>query len=60
MNNYYYELVDNDDTFIWNVVETQTGYVIREFFFEEDAIELTDRLMDGHGFDGYTPAFFLE
>jgi len=61
MKNYYYELREQEDSmFSWVVVENQTKQVVEEFFFEDDAMELTDRLLDGYGFDGYTPSFFLK
>lgn len=61
MKNYDYELRETEDSmFSWCVLENQTGQVIKEFFFEDDAMELTDRLIQGYGFDGYTPSFFLK
>lgn len=61
MRNYYYELIEGEDvTFSWCVIEAQTQQIIAEYAFEEDAIDMTNHLLDGHGFDGFTPAFFLE
>ncbi len=60
IENYYYQLVQqNNDTFTWNVVETQTDQTIAEFMFEDDAIDMVMHLMNGGGFDGFTPQFFL-
>jgi hypothetical protein len=60
IENYCYELVQqNDDTFTWNVIETQTGQTIAEYLFEDDAISMVMHLMSGGGFDGFTPRFFV-
>lgn len=60
IENYYYFLNQhNDDTFTWNVIETQTNQTIAEFIFEDDAISMVMHLMNGGGFDGFTPSFFL-
>lgn len=60
IENYYYHLVQqDDDTFTWNVVETQTNQTIGEFLFEDDAISTVMHFMNGGGFDGFTPRFFL-
>ena len=61
IENYYYTLVQQDnDTFSWNVIETQTNQTIAEYLFEDDAIETVMHLMSGGGFDGFTPRFFLD
>jgi len=60
IENYHYHLVQqDDDTFTWNVVESQTDQIIYEFIFEDDAIAMVMHLMSGGGFDGFTPKFFL-
>lgn len=59
IENYYYHLDHQNDEFTWNVVETQTNQVIFRHIFEEDAVAMTLNLMNGCGFDGWTPSFFL-
>lgn len=49
--------VEND--FIWQVTEVPTDQVIREFFFEDDALEYANFLANGGAFDGWTPSFIL-
>jgi|688.fasta_scaffold566258_2 hypothetical protein len=61
MKNYHYELREEENSmFFWFVIENQTNQVMAEFFFEDDAIKMTNQLLEGYGFDGYTPSFFLQ
>lgn len=60
IENYYYHLNQHENnTYTWDVVETQTNQTIYRFIFEDDATALLTKLINGHGFDGYTPSFFL-
>jgi hypothetical protein len=51
---------EENSMFFWFVIENQTNQVMAEFFFEDDAIKMTNQLLEGYGFDGYTPSFFLQ
>ena len=52
-------LFDDENSIVWAVVENTTNQVIKAFLFEEEAESLVDKLENGAGFNGYTPAFFL-
>lgn len=58
MKNYNVVPFAQEQDFFWAVVETTTEQVIKTFFFQEDAVELQDKLNRGYGFDGFTPGFF--
>lgn len=53
-----HELKDKDQT-IYCVFEEETQQVIDAFILREDAVQLYNTLMNGGGFNGHTPAFFL-
>lgn len=44
----------------YHIIEKDTGYSINIFKTQDKARELCRSLNLGSGFDGYTPAFFLE
>jgi hypothetical protein len=43
----------------WQIVETQTGQVLKENLDREQAKNMCRHLNFGGGFDGNTPGFFL-
>lgn len=54
----YLAMVDENEDFVWVVVEVQTEQIIKTFYFPEDAKSLCHKLNKGYGFDGFTPSFF--
>lgn len=44
----------------WWVVELPTGSTIKEFTNSQLAYAFCKDLNDGHGFEGWTPDFFLK
>ena len=59
MNAYYVSARQVDSKFVWSVIETSSRFIIRDFDFEEEAIEYATFLSSGGAFDGATPAFIL-
>lgn len=59
MKNYLVEPVQIVDEFVWCVLETTTGQVIKTFFFEDEAVSYMKFLNRGGAFDGNTPPFIL-
>ncbi len=61
MRNYYVLPLDTKEyDFIWCVMETKTEQLIEAFEFEDDAVEHSNLLNSGVGFDGWTPHFMLQ
>lgn len=60
MTNYRYDSEMVDDKKLWYVTERPTNQVIKREMTWDEASTLTKRLNGGQGFNGMTPAFFLE
>lgn len=55
----YFPEFDDEDCLLWHVYETNTQQIIESFVFEDDALELAQKLTSGMGFVGFTPSFIL-
>lgn len=55
--NYRYAITEDNR---FDIVETKTGHVIRQNLCRIEAKDMTRALNFGMGFDGWTPAFFME
>lgn len=52
-----YKIKKNGD--YWDVIETQTDQVVKSCSTVLDAKVVGTKLNTGYGFDGWTPAFFV-
>lgn len=59
MKNYIVIPYQDENDFLWSVIETQTGQVIESYVFEEEAENYAEFLNAGGAFNGFTPSFVL-
>ena len=55
-----YKVVEDKPNSVYNVVENNTGHIIKSFREFHEARKLMKHLNLGGGFDSWTPQFFLK